>query len=100
MANALLTSIVDDVYTMTKRPDLVADTLLAVKKATLKAHHTDFYPKDLLDSGLQFDTLEYIQCIEYRTLFPRFRTLAKTPTVWFCTTSPSRNPSTVRLRCT
>jgi len=36
-----------DVIALTKRPDLVAETTLAVKMATLKAHNSDYYPRDL-----------------------------------------------------
>jgi hypothetical protein len=36
--NALLQSIINDVYTHTNRPDLVAETALAVTKATVRMH--------------------------------------------------------------
>lgn len=64
-----------DVHIITNRPDLVADTKLAVKAATLKAHHSDFYAKDLVESGIEWATPDYYQSLEYRTLFPRFRAL-------------------------
>jgi hypothetical protein len=38
-----LATILTDVYELTGRPDLVAETTLAVKNATLKAHHLDFF---------------------------------------------------------
>ena len=72
---ATLNELIDDVYTVTNRPDLVADTLLAVKKATLKAHHSDFYAKDLFETGIQWATPDYIQSLEYRTVVPRWRQL-------------------------
>lgn len=34
------------VVDITKRPELVALTKLAVRQATLRAHHTDFFPRD------------------------------------------------------
>lgn len=72
---ATLNELIADVYTVTNRPDLVADTLLAVKKATLKAHHSDFYPKDLFETGIQWATPDFLQSLDYRTLVPRWRHL-------------------------
>lgn len=48
----LFTDILNDVYTITNRSDLVAESKLAVKQATIDAHRSEFYPKDLVD-GLQ-----------------------------------------------
>ncbi len=70
---ATFTELVNDVYTITNRPDLVNETKLAVKVATLKAHQSDFYPKDLYEVGINWPTPEYIQSLEYRTLIPRWR---------------------------
>ena len=39
----------DDVVTITKRPDLAAETALAIRAATLKLHQSDFYFKDLFE---------------------------------------------------
>lgn len=68
-------SLVADVYTLTNRPDLVAETELAVKAATLKLHKRDNFPKDLFETGLIFDTLDYIQQIQYRDIIPKYRSL-------------------------
>jgi hypothetical protein len=70
-----LTELTQEVYTLTNRPDLVNETLTAVRSATLKMHQSDYYFKDLAESGVQFSTLEYLQQIEYRTLFPLYRAL-------------------------
>ncbi len=70
---ASFTELLSDVYTITNRPDLVAETKLAVKAATLKAHQSDFYYKDLYETGVQFSSADYNQVLEFRTLFPRFR---------------------------
>ena len=70
---ATLSELIADTYVVTNRPDLVADTLLAVKKATLKAHHSDFYAKDVFETGIQWATPGYFQSLEYRTLVPRWR---------------------------
>jgi hypothetical protein len=70
---ASFAELVADVYIITNRPDLVNETKLAVKAATLKAHQSDFYPKDLFEIGITWPTPDYIQSIEYRTLVPRWR---------------------------
>lgn len=64
-----------EVYTITGRPDRVAETLSAIKIATLKAHHGDFYSKDLYETGIVFADSAYIQQLDTLTLFPRFRKL-------------------------
>lgn len=73
--NPLLTSLVNDVYTLTNRPDLVGETLLAVRNATLKAHRVDFFAKDIFETGIQFDYEQNQQSLEYRELIPRWRSL-------------------------
>jgi hypothetical protein len=70
---ASFAELVADTYIITNRPDLVNETKLAVKAATLKAHQSDFYPKDLYEVGITWPTPDYIQSIEYRTLIPRWR---------------------------
>ncbi len=65
----------DSIYTITNRPDLVADTKRMVKAATLKAHSSDFYPKDLFEVALAFEAPAYLQEFEYRTHVPRWRAL-------------------------
>lgn len=72
---ATFAELVADVATLTNRPDLAAETKLAVKAATLKLHQSDFYFKDLYETGISFATPEYSQQLEYRTLLPRFRAL-------------------------
>ncbi len=73
--NALLTALVNDVYTLTNRPDLEAETVLAVRSATLKVHHSDYYYKDLFETGVQFDVSAAQQSIDYRLLVPKWRAL-------------------------
>lgn len=72
---ATFAELVSFVYDLTKRPDLEAETKLAVKAATLKIHQSDLYYKDVKESGIQFQNEDFIQALEYRTLFPRFRSL-------------------------
>lgn len=69
-------SLVADVFSITNRPDLVAETQLAVKAATLQLHKSDFFSKDLIEQTLTFSVASYLQQIPYRTLFPRYRALS------------------------
>lgn len=70
---ATFAEILADVYIITNRPDLVAETKLAVKVATLKIHQSDFYVKDLYETGASFSTSAYIQQIDYGTLITNWR---------------------------
>lgn len=73
---ATLASLLTDLYDITKRPDLVAESKLAIKMATQKLHHSDFYPRDLTEEAIAFTTPAYLQSIEYKTVFPTFRALS------------------------
>ena len=44
---ATLAALLADVYSLTTRPDLVAESTVAVRKATLKAHLSDYFFRDL-----------------------------------------------------
>lgn len=70
-----LTELQQEVYTITNRPDLTAETLLAVRQATLALHQTDFYWRDLYETGISFPSVAYIQELDITTLVPRFRAL-------------------------
>lgn len=70
-----LTELCNEVYTITNRPDLVAETKAAVRSATLKLHQIEYFHKDIFETGINFGTLAYIHTFEYRTLFPKFRSL-------------------------
>jgi len=70
-----LTELIQEVYTITGRPDQVDVTLSAIKSATLKAHHSDYYYKDMFETGVAFDTADYIQALDYRSVLPRYRAL-------------------------
>lgn len=72
---ASLNSLITDVYTLTNRPDLEAETKLAVKKATLKLHQSDFYKKDLFETGIQWNPIGFFQSLDYKTIHPRWRKL-------------------------
>lgn len=70
-----LTELKNAVYSLTNRPDLTGQTLLAVQAATLKLHQSDYFYKDLFETGIQFTDELYTQQIEYATLIPRWRAL-------------------------
>lgn len=72
---SVFTELCDEVYTLTNRPDLIAETKLAVKAATLKLHQSDLYYKDLYEIGISFSTSDYVQSLEYRTVIPKYRQL-------------------------
>lgn len=65
--------LLSDVYTLTNRPDLVSETTLAVKAATLKAHRSDFYSKDIYETGISFPNLAFRQSLDYVDLIPNLR---------------------------
>ena len=86
----LFADLLSDIYDITKRPDLEAETKLAIRMATLKLHHSDFYPQDLKEAGFTWNTPAYIQSLEYKKVFPDFRALkylrkvsSGTPTTFF-----------------
>ena len=72
---ATFASVVQEVYNLTNRSDLVNETATAVKAATLKVHQSDFYPKDLYETGVSFTTAAYVQSLEYRSIAPNYRAL-------------------------
>lgn len=63
----------DEVIIITKRPDLVARTQQAIKAATLKAHQSDFYYKDLVEIPVQFTDPFYLQSFLPTEIAPQFR---------------------------
>jgi len=70
-----LTELINNVYILTNRPDLVSQTFLAIQSATLKMHSSDYYYKDISEFPVQFNSSTYFQQIEYKTLIPRWRAL-------------------------
>jgi hypothetical protein len=70
---ATFAELVADVKTLTNRPDLSAEITLAVKAATLKAHASDFYVKDIFETAIIWDPAAYVQSLTYKSLVPRWR---------------------------
>lgn len=78
------------VYTLTNRPDLVNETAQAVAAATLRAHHVDFFYKDLVELPIQFASLCYSQQIPL-SLFPLYRSIKYLRKYYPCT-GPNQQP--------
>lgn len=75
---AILDDMIANVYVLTNRPDLVAETKSQIKKAAIKLHGSDFYIQDLAIAtvALTPDTnFRYTVDISNSTLYPRFRKL-------------------------
>lgn len=70
-----LNELIQEVYSLTNRPDLINETLSAVKAATLKVHGSDFYFKDLFESGVDAGASSYIQSIDLKGLISNYRSL-------------------------
>lgn len=64
---------VQEVIDITKRPDLITKIQANVRAATLKAHNSDFYYKDLYEVPVQFTNLFHLQSFLPTEIAPRFR---------------------------
>lgn len=73
--NALLQSLMNEVYTCTNRPDKIAETKAAIISSTLKMHGLDYFFRDIFPAKAMFDVSQYIQALDTSTL-PRFRSVA------------------------
>jgi hypothetical protein len=67
--------LLEEVFLLTNRRDLTSETKAAVKAATLKAHKSDFFSKDIFETGVEFDTADFRQSLDYITLISNFRAL-------------------------
>lgn len=65
----------EEVFLLTNRRSFIAETESAIRAATLKAHKSDFYSKDLHEQGVEFPTVEFRQSLDYISLIPNFRSL-------------------------
>lgn len=63
----------EEVFLITNRRDLVSETESAIKSATLKAHKSDFYSKDIFETGIEFPSADFRQSLDYVTLLSNFR---------------------------
>ena len=78
---ATLASLTADLYTITKRPDLVDATQIHLKNALIKAHGSDFYLRDIFETNFSFGLAASVYQLEYRALIPRFRTIKYLTTI-------------------
>lgn len=53
-----LASLLADVYVITNRPDLVSESTIAVRKATIKCHGADLFEKDLAQQIVTLSPLD------------------------------------------
>jgi hypothetical protein len=67
--------LVAEVYIITKRPDLSAETSSAIRSATLKAHNSDFFSRDILQVEIAFEESNYLQTMDIYNSFPNYRAL-------------------------
>lgn len=68
-----LTELINNVYTLTNRPDLVNETRLAISEATLSAHKSDDYPRDIVEQPISFVQADYQIQFNYFDIFPLFK---------------------------
>lgn len=73
----LYQEMLDDILALTARPDLEVETELALRTATLNAHLTDAYPRDLQSTPVQLPNASYLTQLNIPTLFPKLRGLSK-----------------------
>jgi hypothetical protein len=62
----------------TRRPDIPDTTAGAIRTATLRAHHVDFFPRDLAEGPLLYtplSTAQYYSFDNVSTLLPRVRSV-------------------------
>ncbi len=70
---AIFDELLEEVFLITNRRDFVAETKSALKAATLKAHKTDFYSKDIHETGVEFGSSDFRQSLDYPALITNFR---------------------------
>jgi hypothetical protein len=62
-----------DVYDITNRPSLEAETSSAIRLATLKAHHLDFFSRDIVEVPIKFNEKLFKQSIDLYKLAANYR---------------------------
>jgi hypothetical protein len=72
----LFDAIKADVVTLTNRPDLSLETELAVRTATLSAHHSEAFLRDLSTQVIQFTAPVYKASVALSLLSTKYRGLA------------------------
>lgn len=57
------------VYDVTKRPELVSLTATAIRLATIRAHHTDFFPRDSNIQAIDFTVNPTLQFVDLTNIY-------------------------------
>ena len=65
--------LLQEVYDITNRPDLSAETSSAIRLATLKAHHLDFFSRDIAEKTIKFTEKQFKQSIDLYSLACNYR---------------------------
>jgi hypothetical protein len=73
----LYDGILEDIFALTARPDLEAETELALRTATVNAHLCDAFPRDLFVSSVQLPNASYMFSMNIPSLFPGLRGLSQ-----------------------
>ena len=73
----LYDSILADVLTLTNRPDLTAETGIALRSATLSVHSKAAYPRDCTTQLVKIPNASYLTSIDAQLLLPRLRGLSR-----------------------
>ena len=71
-----LNELAAEVYTITNRPDLVAETSLAIRKSTMKMHSIDFFKRDLQEISLSVPVPSMQIQVDINAQLPRLRGIA------------------------
>jgi len=70
-----LANLLTEIYKLTNRSDLVDETTIAVKSATLKAHMSDYYTRDISETVIDMGSAAYLQTVDYGAEISNFRSL-------------------------
>ena len=70
-----LTELLQEVYTLTARPDLVNETTSALRSSTLKLHQIDYFYKDIDEVVTSWSAGDYNRQILYKEQYPLWRSL-------------------------
>lgn len=71
-----LTELCDAVASKSRRPDKAEEILLAVQEATLFAHHSDFYRRDIVEIPLVYTQAAFKGQVDFNRQLPGLRKVA------------------------
>jgi hypothetical protein len=73
---ALWDDLITEIYTLTNRPDLVAETALALRQSVRLAHKSGKYWRDLQETIVPVDANLQVQEVDIPSYMPQFRAIA------------------------